>query len=59
MEIKDRLKEFLFIRSQGEQLNVEKIERYLYKRKWEDIAEQITRLYNDLWAKRKATPKVG
>ena len=29
MEIKDRLKEFLFIRSQGEQLNVEKIERYL------------------------------
>ena len=59
MEIKDRLKEFLFIRSQGEQLNVEKIERYLYKRKWEDIAEQITRLYNDLGAKRKATPKVG
>lgn len=59
MEIKDRLKEFLFVRSQGEQLNVEKIERYLYKRKWEDIAEQLTRLYNDPWAKRKATPKVG
>ena len=33
MEIKDRLKGFLFIRSQSEQLNIEKIERYLYKRK--------------------------
>ena len=33
MEIKDRLKGFLFISSQSEQLNIEKIERYLYKRK--------------------------